>query len=448
LVRLAWVALIALLVPPPASAADALISCAADIGDVVAPLLAATVSISTVRVSQGQLGPHPDLATGSGFIIGPDGLIVTNNHVTNGATEISVTLHDNVVLPATIVGEDELTDLTVLRVHPETKLPTVAWGDSDKLRIGQPVIAIGNPYAVGMSVSGGVISALGRDIKEGPYDDYIQTDATINRGNSGGPLFNLQGKVVGVNAVVFTTSRTGGSVGIGFAIPSNVARFVVSQLVQRGYVRRGWVGLKIQAMTPAMADSLGLPRVGGAIVVAPTPGGPAAHAGLESGDAVLDFGNQPVEDFRDLSRAVAMADIGAAVPMTVWRNGARYGITVTVGERPGELPRLESPPETLQRPISRGLGLALSPISAAVRAQYHLTTGQEGMLVTRVVAGSAAASQGLRAGDVILRVQDHPAASDDLLDQEVARQQKRHRSHLLLLITGQDGTRWVALPLG
>jgi serine protease Do len=446
--RLAWLALVVLLVPAVAPAADPPRTCAADTANLVAPLVAATVSVSATHITQSKDGLNRQTFDGSGFIIDAAGLIVTNNHVADGAAEITVALHDNSVLPATIVGQDDLTDLAVLKVQPDSALPAVKWGNSDNVKLGQPIIVIGNPYGMGVSVSTGVISGLDRDMREGPYDDYIQTDAALNHGNSGGPMFDFQGQVVGINSVVFSPSADGGSVGIGFAIPSNVAQFVVSELIRQGYVQRGWLGARIQDLTPAMADALGLTHLDGAIIASLVPGGPAATAGLESGDVVLRFGDRPMHNFRGLSRAVATQEVGASVPLTVWRDGSEQTLTVTIAERPGQ-PQHVTPPRAVTPVVARlNLGLALAPLDMAARSRYHLDRKQAGLLVAGVTPGSTAADQGLHAGDVILRVQDVAAASSDVFQQEVARQRSANRDHLLLLVQNADGTRWVALWLG
>jgi serine protease Do len=449
--RLAWLALVALLISPMAPAvapaAEPPLACAKDIAKIVAPLLPATVAVSTLHITQGKDGPKRETFDGSGFIIDPAGLIVTNNHVADGAAEITVTLHDNTVLPATVVGQDDLTDLAVIKVRAETPLPAVKWGNSDDLQVGQSVIVIGNPYGMGISVSTGIVSGLDRDMREGPYDDYIQTDAAINHGNSGGPMFDLQGRVVGINSVVFSPSANGGSVGIGFAIPSNVAKFVVSELIRQGYVRRGWLGARIQDMTPAMADAVGLPHPEGAIIVAPVPGGPAANAGLQSGDVVLRFGDRPMHDFRGLSRAVATQEVGTSVPLTIWRDGSERTLSVTIAVRPGQ-PEHVTPPRAVESVVAPpDLGLALAPLNSAARVRYHLDQEQTGLLVTSVTPGSTAAEQDLRAGDVILRVQDVPAVSADIIQQEAVRQRSENRDHLLVLVQNSKGTRWVALRL-
>ena len=441
---LAIVLLAVAFAPPPAFAQKA----PTDLPEIVAPLLADVVNVATVRITQTPQGPHRDLSAGSGFIIDPAGIIVTNNHVADGAAEITVTLHDNTVLPATLLGQDELTDLAVLKVKSETPLPAATFGDSEKLRVGQAVIAIGNPYAIGTSVSTGIVSALGRDMREGPYDNYIQTDAAINHGNSGGPLFDLQGQVIGVNAVVFSPSESGGSVGLGFAIPSNEARFVALQLARQGYVRRGWLGARIQDMTPAMADSLGLPHTEGAMVVAPVPGSPAARAGIATGDVILAFGGREMADFRALSRAVATQEIGASVPVTVWRDGRPQALTVTIAERPGDHPHAivtSAPSAAPAEPT--GLGMGLAPINGMLRAKFKLDDAQEGVAVTAITPDSPASDQGLRPGDVIVRVQQKSVGSPAEVTQGLEELRAGHRRHVLLLVLAPDGLRWVALRL-
>ncbi|HSU05038.1 MAG TPA: Do family serine endopeptidase [Acetobacteraceae bacterium] len=421
-----------------------------DLSAIVAPLLPEVVNVSTVRITQTPNGPHRDLSAGSGFIVDPAGIIVTNNHVVDGSAEITVTLHDSTVLPATLLGQDELTDLAVLKVKSETPLPAVRYGDSEKLRIGQPVIAIGNPYAIGTSVSAGIVSALGRDMREGPYDNYIQTDAAINHGNSGGPLFDLQGEVVGVNSVVFSPTEQGGSVGLGFAIPANEARFVATQLAHQGYVRRGWLGARIQDLTPAMAESVGLPRAQGAMVVAAVAGSPAAKAGLEAADVILAFAGREMQDFRTLSRAVATQEIGASVPMTIWRDGKQIDLTVTIAERPGDHPHQTGASSVAPAGVadSPDLGLTVERITPALRTKFKLDNAQTGVVVVSVAPDSAAADQGLHVGDVIVKVQrDAVDAPIDMTTRLSALRSER-RQHVLMLVRGQDGLRWIALRLG
>ena len=440
---------VALLCPLAESSPATAQKASADLSDVVAPLLAEVVNVTTVRITPTPQGSHREVFAGSGFIIDPSGLIVTNNHVADGAAQITVTLHDNTILPATLLGQDELTDLAVLKVKSEAPLPAAQFGDSEKLRVGQPVIAIGNPYAIGTSVSAGIVSALGRDMRESPYDDYIQTDAAINHGNSGGPLFDLAGQVVGVNSVVFSPSEQGGSIGLGFAVPSNEARFVATQLVEQGFVRRGWLGARIQNVTPAMADALGLARAEGAIVVAVIAGSPAAKAGLQAEDVILTFDGREMTDFRMLSRAVATREIGTSVPLTVWRDGNRSNMTVIVSERPGDRPRppAPAPASPIVAADDATLGLTLVPLSRAFRTRFRLDDAQTGVAVSGVELDSAAADQGLRVGDLIVRVGQQMVTAPAEISKDIATARGGHHEHVLMLVQGQDGLRWVALRL-
>ena len=283
--------------------------------------------------------PHrvlPDEAVpgglGSGFIIGADGTIVTNFHVVEGADDITVILDDGTELEAELVASDDKTDIAVLRVDAGHPLPTVAWGDSSTVKVGDWAVAIGNPFGLGGSVSVGVISAIGRSINAGPYDDYFQIDAPINRGNSGGPLFDQQGRVIGVNAAIFSPS--GGNVGIGFAIPSNQARAVVEDLLENGFVERGWLGVSIQQVTPSLAESLGLARAEGAMVADVNAGGPAARGGLMRGDIILDFNGTPIDTVRDLTRSVADTAPGQRATIRVLRHGDEHTLTVETGRYP------------------------------------------------------------------------------------------------------------------
>ena len=275
-------------------------------------------------------GPRRATSLGSGFIVTGDGYVVTNNHVIADADEVTVILQDDTKLKARIVGRDPKTDLAVLKVQPDGELPFVKFGDSDRLRIGDWVIAIGNPLGFGGTVTAGIVSALGRDINSGPYDNFIQTDASINKGNSGGPLFNLQGEVIGINTAIF--SPTGGSIGIGFSIPAALARPVVNQLREFGRTRRGWLGVRIQAVTDEIAESLGLGAARGALVASVTEGGPAEKARIEAGDVILTFNEKPIEVMRQLPRAVADTSPDQEVVVTVWRKGAEISMNVVIAE--------------------------------------------------------------------------------------------------------------------
>jgi serine protease Do len=281
---------------------------------------------------QGDKGaPAPERrmqSLGSGFIIDPSGLVVTNNHVIEGADEITVTLQDNTSLKAKVLGRDETGDIALLQVKTDKQLPAVQFGDSDAERVGDWVLAIGNPFGLGGTVTAGIVSARGRDIHQGPYDDFIQTDAAINRGNSGGPLFNMDGQVIGMNTAIYSPS--GGSIGIGFSIPANLVKAVVTQLKDFGHPRRGWLGVRIQQVTPDIAESLGLHDASGAMVAGVNDGGPADKAKIHNGDIILKFNGQDVKEMRSLPRIVADSEVGKSVPVLLWRDGKQVTVQATL----------------------------------------------------------------------------------------------------------------------
>ena len=293
--------------------------------------------------------PRDGQSLGSGFIIDPSGLIVTNNHVIAGARRIAVTLQDGTVLAARVVGRDRIGDLALLAVDAGHPLPVLHWGQSDTARVGDWVVAIGNPFGLGGTVTAGIISARGRDIHDGPYDDFIQTDAPINRGNSGGPLFDLAGRVIGVTTAIY--SPTGGSVGIGFAIPADIARIDIDQLRRYGHPRRGWLGLQAEQVTATIARGLGLPGPGGALVAAVAPGGPAATAGVRAGDVILRFEGIPLQA-RTLPRRVAGAAPGSQITLLVWRNGQPMTLHAELGTSPEAHPHKAAPAEGILRPAT------------------------------------------------------------------------------------------------
>ncbi|MCX7685039.1 MAG: DegQ family serine endoprotease [Acetobacteraceae bacterium] len=386
---------------------------------------------------------------GSGFIIDPSGIIVTNNHVIDGAEEINVVLQDNTTLRAEVIGTDPRTDLAVLRVRTDRPLPAVQFGDSDTAEVGDWVIAIGNPFGLGGTVTAGIVSARGRDIRQGPFDDFIQTDAAINRGNSGGPLFNMRGEVIGVNTAIY--SPTGGSIGIGFAIPSNLARNVVAQLREAGRVRRGWLGVNIQQVTEEIAESLGL-RGGarGALVARAQEGGPAAAAGIQAGDVILRFNNQEVREMRALPRIVAETAVGARVPVVVWRNGRELTVEVTLGELPAEPQQAAlspAPPAAPQTVDLAGFGLKVSGISPELRERFGLRPEARGVVIVEVAPGSPAAERDLRPGDVIVEVQQERVTTPREAEAVIERLRRQNRANALLLIENAQGQRWVPLPL-
>jgi serine protease Do len=404
------------------------------------------------REGQPQRPEQPERRTqslGSGFIIDPSGLIVTNNHVIDGADEITVTLSDNTVLKATLVGRDERVDVALLQVKSEKPLPAVPFADSSGSRVGDWVLAIGNPFGLGGTVTAGIVSALQRDIRSGPYDDFIQTDAAINQGNSGGPLFNMNGEVIGINTAIF--SRSGGSIGIGFAVPANLAKIVVAQLREFGHARRGWLGVRIQQVTPDIAESVGLHEPGGAMIAGVNEDGPADRAKIRPGDIVIRFNNQDVKEMRNLPRIVAETTIGQEVPVVVWRDGKEITVTVTVGQLPdehtvaGNTP--DKPDEATRSVEIAGLGVQVAPITAATRDKFQLADDQKGVVITEVAAGSAAAERGLKPGDVIVEVQQEAVNTPADVQKRLEAVRKQSRRSVLMLVQGRDGRHWVPLPL-
>ncbi len=363
---------------------------------------------------------------GSGFIIDERGYVVTNNHVIQDADEINVVLYDDTRLDAKVIGRDPKTDIAILKVEPEGKLTAVDFGDSDKMRIGDWLVAIGNPFGFGGTVTTGIISARGRDINAGPYDDFLQTDAPINRGNSGGPMFNLDGEVIGIATAIFSPS--GGSVGIGFAIPANSAQPVIRQLLEHGEVRRGWLGVRIQTVTEEIAETLGLDEPIGALVASVIPDGPAEKAGIKAGDVIVEFDGKVVEQMRKLPRIVADTDIGEAVPVKVWRKNGEVNVKVDIGvlEETEQVVAATEPEEesTGGKITIDDLGLTVAGIDARLREQYDLEKEIKGVVVTEVDPAGPAAAKGIQDGDVIVEIsQDEVNNPEDLAERvaEVAR---------------------------
>lgn len=394
-------------------------------------------------------------ALGSGFIIdAQNGYVVTNNHVIKDADEIRIILQDDTTLDATLVGVDDKTDLAVLQVKTEGRqLTAVSFGDSDKAKVGSWVLAIGNPFGLGGSVTAGIVSARQRDINAGPYDDFIQTDASINRGNSGGPMFNMKGEVVGVNTAIFSPS--GGSVGIGFAVPSNLAQNVVAQLIKYGQTRRGWLGVRIQDVTPEIAEGFGLTgKARGALVSSLTEGSPAGKAGIEQGDIILSFDGHDINAMRRLPRIVAETEVGKKVPVKIWRKGAETTLTVELGEmeQPAKAEEGKTPVEPAKpaaaatRDIAE-LGLTIAPISDTLRQSYGITEGTNGVVVTAVTPSGIAAERGLAPGDVIVEVDQEEATETAAVAKKVADAKKAGRSSVLLFIARKEDRRFVALKL-
>ncbi|HVY14713.1 MAG TPA: DegQ family serine endoprotease [Rhodopila sp.] len=387
---------------------------------------------------------------GSGFIIDPSGYIVTNNHVIEGADEVSVTLQDNTILKAKIVGRDESGDLALLKVDAGKPLPTVSFGDSSTMRVGDWVLAIGNPFGLGGTVTAGIVSARGRDIHQGQYDDFIQTDAAINRGNSGGPLFNMDGQVIGINTAIFSPS--GGSIGIGFSIPSDMAKKVISDLREYGHARRGWLGVKIQQVTPDIAESLGLKDAAGAMVAGVTDGGPAERAKIHSGDIILKFDGHDVKEMHNLPRIVGDTDVGKEVPVVLWRDGKEVTVETTLAERPSDekLAAADQPaqPDNGTRPTDiAGLGMKVAPVSQDLKDKYQLNSDQKGVVITDVAPNTPAAERGLKPGDVIMEVQQNQVASAGDVQKQVEAARKADRKNVLMLIQREGGVQYVPLSL-
>ncbi|MGC6412340.1 MAG: DegQ family serine endoprotease [Candidatus Puniceispirillaceae bacterium] len=388
---------------------------------------------------------------GSGFIIDKTGYVVTNNHVIEGADEITVSLANNDSFPAKLVGRDPKTDIALLKIDPEdTVLSAVSFGDSNALRVGDWVMAIGNPFGLGGTVTAGIVSARGRDIGSGPYDDFIQTDASINRGNSGGPLFNMDGEVIGINTAIF--SQTGGSVGIGFAISSNLAVNVVQQLRDFGRTKRGWLGVFIQEITPDIAESLGLDEAAGALISAVSENGPADEAGIEPGDVVLSFDGKTIERMRDLPRIVAETPVEKSVAVELFRNGKTIEIQVVLGEleqaEQGGLINGDGGSKAEESDVTSfgALGFSAQELTAELVESFDLPEGTSGIVITEVIDGSPAASQGLEAGGLIRRVGQRAVRSLDDLSAGITAAEEAGKSGVLLLVEQQGRTRFVQLP--
>ncbi|MBL6454497.1 Do family serine endopeptidase [Belnapia sp. T6] len=376
-------------------------------------------------------GERRVMGQGSGFIIDPAGYVVTNNHVVGQADSVKVELADGRQLPAKVVGTDPKTDLALLKIDAGSNLPTVAFGNSDSLRVGEWVLAMGNPFGLGGTATAGIVSARGRQIGAGPYDDFIQTDASINPGNSGGPLFNAAGEVVGVNAAIFSPS--GGNIGIGFAVPSSLAQSVIAQLKETGRVDRGWLGVSMQSIDPTLASALGAADSKGALIGGVEPDGPAAKAGLQPGDIVTGFNGRPVAAPRDLAEAVGTQKPGATVAVEVMRDGKRLEQQATLANTPDSR---EARGGGNGAPAQANLGIALAPRDHG-----------RGAVVAEVRPDSVAASQGLQPGDVILRAGDRAVAGPRDVAEAVEAARRAKRPAIALQIEREGGRAFLALPL-
>jgi serine protease Do len=391
---------------------------------------------------------------GSGFVIDPAGVIITNNHVIEGAAEVTVIFNDGQRLRAEIVGKDSKIDIAVLRVKPEKPLKSVRFGDSDRVRVGDWVMAVGNPFGLGGTVTVGILSARNRNINSGPYDDYLQTDASINRGNSGGPLFNMAGEVVGVNTAIL--SPTGGSVGIGFASPSSIVQPVIDQLLRYGETRRGWLGVRIQAVDDQIAESLGLGRARGALVAGIDDKGPARPAGIRAGDVIVRFDGQEVRNSTDLPRIVASTPVGKEVSVTVMRGGKEESLKVILGrledgERQASLGGGATPGGDVKPPASavqRALGMEFAGMSAALRKQYNIRDTVNGVVVTKIDGNSPAAEKRVQPGDVVVEINQQAVKEPSDIVTRMAEAKKQGRKSMLFLVSNAQGeVRFVALPV-
>jgi len=396
-------------------------------------------------------------ALGSGFIVdAANGYIVTNNHVIKGAEEIKIILHDDTTLDATLVGTDEKIDIAVLKVKTDLPLTATKWGNSDDSKVGSWVLAIGNPFGLGGTVTAGIVSARQRDINAGPYDDFIQTDASINRGNSGGPMFNMKGEVVGVNTAIFSPS--GGSVGIGFAVPSNIVQGVVNQLIKYGKTKRGWLGVRIQDVTPDIAESLGLPKnTHGALVSSVTAKGPAETAGVQSGDVITSFNGHPISAMKRLPRMVAEAEVGSKVELGIWRKGQEIKLPVTLGqletaEETGLLtgdPTKGKPDAAKEEPLPTtevpAIGLKLGLLTDEAREKYNIDKNTTGAIVAAVTPNSPAAEKGLTEGDVIVEVDQQEIAAPEDVKAKVEAAVKAGEPSVLLFVARKKDLNFIVV---
>ena len=397
------------------------------------------------------LQPRKTNSLGSGFIVDTSGIVVTNNHVIADADEINVIMNDGTKIKAELVGVDKKTDLAVLKFKPVKPLVAVKFGDSDKLRLGEWVIAIGNPFSLGGTVTAGIVSARNRDINSGPYDSYIQTDAAINRGNSGGPLFNLDGEVIGVNTLIISPS--GGSIGIGFAVPSKTVVGVVDQLRQFGELRRGWLGVRIQQVTDEIAESLNIKPARGALIAGVEDKGPAKPAGIEPGDVVVKFDGKDIKEPKDLSRVVADTAVGKEVDVVIIRKGAEETRKVTLGRLEDGDKAVQASAKTKEEPAEKpvtqkALGLDLATLSKDLRTRYKIKDSVKGVIITSVDGTSDAAEKRLSAGEVIVEIAQEAVSNAADVKKRVDQLKKDGKKSVLLLVANADGElRFVALSV-
>jgi serine protease Do len=416
--------------------------------------MAAVVSIATWKMhspTKAGAAPRRVRVYASGFVVDPTGFIVTNKHVVDGALDLTVIFSDGNRVPARLVSAAAMIDLAVLKVDFGQSLPFLKWGNSDALEIGDPVLTIGNALGIGMSVSAGIVSALNRDLQDTPFDSYIQTDAAINHGNSGGPLINQDGDVVGVDTALYNPEANGGFIGIGFAIPSNTAKFVADRLLDPNHPKPGWLGFSLQDSTPELAAAFGVPQYPGAIISAVDPTGPASKASLRPGDVLEKINDAQLSDARAFMRAIVMVPVGKPVHLTVWRDGREQDVPATVAEWPnymlagGVMSAHVAQAVIAQAPDP---GVRLAPITDASRKQYGLDAKLTGALVSSVEVDCEARDLGIVPGDVITAAQGEAVSSPDDVRRAVKKAHEQRRQYLAVLIQGKRGARWVSLSIG
>ncbi len=424
----------------------------ADLAEKLTPSVVNISSFSQNETENGEGNTPLSESLGSGFIIDGNGYIITNNHVVDKAESISITLSDNTKTEARVIGKDPKTDLALIKIETKRPLNAVKFGDSDKIRVGDWVLAIGNPFGLGSSVTAGIVSAKSRDIESGPYDSFIQTDASINQGNSGGPMFNLQGEVIGISSAIFST--TGASQGVGFAIPANLAGWVISQLKEHGEVKRGWIGIKIQPNTPEIADSLGISANQGVVVSGVTEQGPAQKAGLQAGDIVLSFNRQPIDNTKNLSRLIAETKIGTPAPIEIWRSGQKQTLTVPIELMPEETPlsaAKETASDAAETPDNGEslniIGFTVKEISPELAERYKLAPSTSGVVVTDILPNSDASRKGIKIGDIIVKIDKRNIIGESAFHEYVNDARRENNRPVLLAIQGQEALHFVAVKL-
>ena len=428
--------------------------------DLAEKLMPSVVNISSFTAPENSENLDEETGTseslGSGFIIDKDGYIITNNHVIDKAESIQVTLSNNQKLEAKLIGKDPKTDLALIKIEAKTQLQPVTFGNSDKIRVGDWILAIGNPFGLGGSVTAGIVSAKSRDIESGPYDNFIQTDASINQGNSGGPMFNMNGEVIGISSAIFST--TGASQGIGFAIPVNLADWVIGQLKKFGTVKRGWIGIKIQPNSQEIASSLGISQNQGVVVSGFTPNGPAQKAGFVAGDIILRFNGEEIDSTKNLSRMIAETPIGTNTSFEIWRNQKKLNLNVTVEQMPEEQetskPASEDEGENIDvsSQVSDAETSTLNVVGfsvgdLALDMMTDLKSAAKGVVVTDVLPNSDAAHKGIKVGDIIVKVDQRNVLGPQMFAEFVGEAYRENKRPVLLAIQGVDALHFVAVKL-